>query len=573
MVPLSQDDEILSDLLLYWEKEYEKGNLIATDQLCQEQPHLLEKVQKAIQALQSGIWTHKHTLEQPEDSNSNYYQYLQINTVLKNRFQIAEIIGQGNQGIVYKALDLKLDRYVAIKTSRKISNLQPHDKKTILEEAKKVAKLKHKGIVTVFDILEFNDSFLFVSEYLEGGDLLEAIKSNRLSLNEKLVILQEVALALEYAHNFGIIHRDLKPSNIILDKNLEPKICDFGISLSKENDPALIKYGALGFMAPEIINGSNPSALADIWSLGVVLFETITGELPFESSSTEKLIETILNSPAKTLEFYQPKIPKALDLLVKECLQKNPEVRLASALQFSRRISEILKANKSPYNQKGIAYAGLGFLFLVLLFVGVFLNISPAKKISEIDKIRLKKPLNINEHNLARLNQQLNSLDYWICPKKEIWSKKPDGTFVGNGIGNLTFKEPLQTGFTISFRLKVFEGIRPRLILNWNSAENNKSKFMHIGNEGFTRNIGLYGAGKKASLENFLNYELYQDLNCSLCVANEKYQAFVNDQLISEGTYKNHEAKICILSITPGDNFSSGLSEFGNFKLAIAPAP
>jgi len=113
----------------------------------------------------------------------------------------------------------------------------------------------------------------------------------------------------------------------------------------------------------------------------------------------------------------------------------------------------------------------------------------------------------------------------------------------------------------------VLEGLRPRLILNWNSAENSKAKFLHMGNEGFTRTFGLYGSGKRALQENFPTYEINQYLDCSLIVANGQYQAFVNEQLISEGTYKNQDDRILILSITPGDNFSPGITEFGKFKL------
>ncbi|MFN6052344.1 MAG: protein kinase domain-containing protein, partial [Planctomycetia bacterium] len=118
------------------------------------------------------------------------------------------------------------------------------------------------------------------------GDLAKAIHSNRLSLDQKLGILREVALALDHAHNLGIVHRDLKPSNILLDHGLRPRICDFGISISRDNDPALDKTGAVGFLAPELLNGANPCVASDMWSLGVVLFETLTKELPFDCPST-----------------------------------------------------------------------------------------------------------------------------------------------------------------------------------------------------------------------------------------------------------------------------------------------
>ena len=370
MAALPQEDDTLSDLLLYWEEEYEKGNSISPSQLCDKHPHLLDKVQKAIEALKAGIWNHKLEQDPQEDSTRDFYQYLQLQTVLKDRFRIEEILGQGSQGIVYKAMDLKLDRYVAIKSSRKISNLQPQEKELLLEEAKKIAKLKHPGIVTVFDILEFKDTFLFVSELLEGGDLAKAIHSNRLSLDQKLGILREVALALDHAHNLGIVHRDLKPSNILLDHGLRPRICDFGISISRDNDPALDKTGAVGFLAPELLNGATPCVASDIWSLGVVLFETLTQELPFDCPSTGKLIENILHAPPRLLVDRQPDLPKSLDVMVQDCLQKLPEDRLPTAQDFSRRIADIMQADKNRFSRKRLAYAGAGFLALVLVISG-----------------------------------------------------------------------------------------------------------------------------------------------------------------------------------------------------------
>ena len=567
MAALPQEDDTLSDLLLYWEEEYEKGNSISPSQLCDKHPHLLDKVQKAIEALKAGIWNHKLEQDPQKDSTHDFYQYLQLQTVLKDRFRIEEILGQGSQGIVYKALDLKLDRYVAIKSSRKIANLQPQEKELLLEEAKKIAKLKHPGIVTVFDILEFKDTFLFVSELLEGGDLAKAIHSNRLSLDQKLGILKEVALALDHAHNLGIVHRDLKPSNILLDHGLRPRICDFGISISRDNDAVLDKTGAVGFLTPELLNGATPSIASDIWSLGVVLFETLTQELPFDCPSTGKLIENILHAPPRLLVDRQPDLPKSLDVLVQDCLQKLPEDRLPTAQDFSRRIADIMQADKNRFSRKRLAYAGAGFLALVLVISGTLWSILGSKKPSDMEKIRSKRPMELTSQNLEQLNQQLNSLDYWVSPKKENWSQKPDGTFLGDGVGTLVFKEPLQDVFLLKFELTVLEGIRPRVLLNWSRGGGHILKLITFGNEGFTRKIGIHGSGKTSEFENFYPYSLNQKLNCAISLNNGYFEAHVNNQLISKGSYRRANNSNLVLGLSTGDNSSPGKMEFAHFEL------
>jgi len=565
MAALPQDEETLSDLLLYWEEEFEKGNCIAAKQLCEKHPHLLEKAEKGILALKASVWS-----QNPENSASSqheFYQYLQMQTVLKDRFRIEEILGQGGQGIVYKALDLKLERHVAIKSSKRLSNIQESEKLQLLEEAKRIASLKHPGIVTVFDILEFQDTFLLVSEFVEGGDLGKALARNHLSFIQKLNILKDVANALDYAHSVGIIHYDLKPSNILLDSNLKAKVCDFGISLRNPTISGQEHLGSLAYASPEQIQGATLDSSTDIWSLGVVAFQTITGKLPFEPDTPDRTIETILNGEPPSIRSINRDAPRHLETLLVECLQKSSQNRISSAKLVSEKLSTICEGLKKNNARRRLALTGFGFLVFLMSVMFASWLILPIKPISEMDKIRSKKPLDLTPENIHLLNNQLNSFTAWHCPKQEIWQQKEDGTFIADGSGNLTFKQPLTDGFTIQFDLKVLSGLRARFILNWNSKENSKNKFLHLGNEGFTRKFGLYGSGKKASMENLLDYDLNQTLHCTLTVSNGQYKATVNEQVISEGSYKRPEGKSLILSISSGDSFSPGTVEFKKFRL------
>ena len=174
MAQNTQDEEVLSDLLLYWEEEFEKGLSISPEELCKDYPHLLTQVQKGINALRASIWN------EPIDSKnsepiSELFEFLTLQSVIKDRFRIDLILGTGGHGIVYTAWDLQLHRFVAIKSAKKLGALPEQKKLELLEEARKISNLKHPGILPLYDILELNSTFLMISEFVEAGNLTEAI--------------------------------------------------------------------------------------------------------------------------------------------------------------------------------------------------------------------------------------------------------------------------------------------------------------------------------------------------------------------------------------------------------------
>lgn len=563
MAALPQDEETLSDLLLYWEEEFEKGNCIAAKQLCEKHPHLLEKAEKGILALKASIWS-----QNPENSASSqheFYQYLQMQTVLKDRFRIEEILGQGGQGIVYKALDLKLERHVAIKSSKRLSNIQESEKLQLLEEAKRIASLKHPGIVTVFDILEFQDTFLLVSEFVEGGDLGKALARNHLSFIQKLNILKDVANALDYAHSVGIIHYDLKPSNILLDSNLKAKVCDFGISLRNHTTSGQEPLGSLAYASPEQIQGAPLDSSTDIWSLGVVAFQTITGKLPFGNPDSTDFINKVLHQSAPPPSKTCNQLPNNLDSALALCLEKNPAKRHSGIKVLVREISKAfrIKANANKIKAWSTAIfskaslPALSFAVFTLFVTTVFSTIQTNRHRQAEFHVFLKP---------ERISKALNSIENWHTGINHGWYQTQDGSIRGEVSNHLVFNYLLVPPFKIEYAWKVVLGQRPRMMFYKSNSQLKNRKFITVGNEGFSKRIGLHGPYANPTSQNRPKYVSNQTLNCSLLLKDGFYEFVVDDQIVAQGSYPKSLADSFKLALSAGDPSSPGVCEFKNFR-------
>lgn len=565
MAQNTQDEEVLSDLLLYWEEEFEKGLSIPPEELCKDYPHLITQVQKGINALRASIWN------DPIDSNnsepiSELFEFLTLQSVIKDRFRIDLILGTGGHGIVYKAWDLQLHRFVAIKSAKKFGALPEQKKLELLEEARKIGNLKHPGILPLYDILELNDTFLLVSEFVENGDLAKTINTNNLTLIQKIMILHKIALALHHAHEHSIIHRDLKSSNILLADNLEPKIYDFGNALYKNTESPDSNIGSIHFASPEQIQGSPPNISSDIWSFGIILYNLMTGKLPFNADSPQELIQQIMHQPNPSLRLINPKIPKRLERILLACLCKDPSKRYSSAATLALDLESLLNSIQAKIFRIKTLRITLASLFIVTLALTTYWYAFLLKSPQGMAIVRAKTPRTFTPENLAVLNSQLNHIAFWTNPKKDSWTQPQNGLFIGNGVGNLSFKEPLPLNFSLQFDLKVINGLRARLILNNNTEDKSERKLLHIGNEGFTRTIGLYGYGKDPLIDKQIPYEINQLLHCKLTLKDSRFQFLVNDVEVSAGTFKTSQHSL-MLHLSSGDNFSPGSVEFSNLKL------
>jgi serine/threonine protein kinase/Flp pilus assembly protein TadD len=262
-------------------------------------------------------------------------------TVL-GRYRLLERIGEGGMGEVWKAHDDNLDRDVAIKMLLHGTLRDATSRERFRREALVLSRLSHPGVATIFDFDVRNGCEFLVMEYVGGGTLQARLEAGPLPVDDVLRFGIAIAEALDNAHRHGFLHRDLKPGNVALTADGHPKILDFGIALLLADDAAAgritqagLVLGSLPYMSPEQLLGETCDARTDIYALGVMLFEMLTGQRPFAKERPEALMFAIVSNAAQSVRALRPDVPEALDRLVAECLRKDPAHRPTSAAQVS----------------------------------------------------------------------------------------------------------------------------------------------------------------------------------------------------------------------------------------------
>ena len=266
------------------------------------------------------------------------------------RYEIVKEIGQGAMGVVYEAKDPKINRRVAIKTIRFSDEFEEgrvqEVKNRFFREAEIAGKLSHPSIVAIYDVGEDYDLTYLAMEFLEGKDLREYCKKGKLrSLRRVLYIISEVALALDHAHGKGVIHRDIKPGNIMLLKTGKVKVTDFGIAkaISATSTKSGVVLGTPNYMSPEQINGQNIDGRSDLFSLGVVMFEMLTGQVPFHGKNITNLLYQITQAKHTPVREINPKVPKVCEQIINKALEKNPYSRFQSGTEMAIYLKAIIK--------------------------------------------------------------------------------------------------------------------------------------------------------------------------------------------------------------------------------------
>ena len=248
-----------------------------------------------------------------------------------SHYKILKKIGQGGMGIVYKAQDLKLDRFVALKFLPPQIGLDEKKKRRFIHEAKAASALDHHNICNIHEIDETEDGQMFiVMAYYEGDTLKKMIDDGPLKLEEALDIVLQVSEGLLKAHMQGIVHRDLKPANIMIIKDSIVKICDFGLAklsgqtqLTREGSV----LGTVAYMSPEQTRGHEVDSRTDIWSLGVVFYEMITGQLPFRGDYEQAVMYSIMNEDPERVTGLRTDLPFEVEQIINKALEKNPAER------------------------------------------------------------------------------------------------------------------------------------------------------------------------------------------------------------------------------------------------------
>lgn len=265
----------------------------------------------------------------------------QTKPTLGNRYQLLESIGTGGMAVVYTAQDLMLERKVAIKLLRQRYSRDDKFREQFHLEAKAAANLSHQNIVTVYDFGLDKNRLYIVMEYIPGQNLKAIInQKGRFSSAEAILLISQACFGIGYAHRAGLVHCDIKPHNMLVTTNQRLKVTDFGISrllssiLPEEQHD--IVWGSPLYFSPEQASGEPPSPASDVYSLGIILYEMLTGHLPFDSQDPEELAHMHREYLPTPPSIYNPEIQTTLENIILKVLSKNPCERYNNADQLGR---------------------------------------------------------------------------------------------------------------------------------------------------------------------------------------------------------------------------------------------
>ncbi len=264
-----------------------------------------------------------------------------------DKFELIEQVGRGVFGTVYRARDTQLQRTVAVKVPRSGQLMSDEDEDRFVREARNAAQLQHPGIVSVYEVGRSDTFPYIVSEYVEGITLADALTARKFGFRESAELVAQIATALAHAHDHGVVHRDLKPSNIMLTADGTPRVMDFGLAKRDAGETTVTVEGQVlgtpAYMSPEQASGQahHVDGRSDVYSLGAILFELLTGELPFRGNQ-RMLLHQVLHDEPRAPRSINRHIPRDLETICLTAMAKDPARRYQSAQAMAEDLARYL---------------------------------------------------------------------------------------------------------------------------------------------------------------------------------------------------------------------------------------
>jgi serine/threonine-protein kinase len=273
--------------------------------------------------------------------------------ILNNRYEVIEQIGRGGMAVVYRARDMMLERQVALKVLREDYCREATFQERFRQEARAAANLAHPNIVTVHDFGLDNGQLFIVMENVPGTDLKTLLKKRgRFTPEEALPLLIQACAGIGYAHRAGLVHCDVKPQNMLVTPDMRLKVTDFGIaralSTIRPDEQSEIVWGSPQYFAPEQAAGAAPSPASDVYSLGIILYELLTGTLPFQAATASDLAHLHLEAEPPPVSDMLPEVSPALEQILLKVLAKEPSQRYRTADQLGRVLMNFGNSHSAP---------------------------------------------------------------------------------------------------------------------------------------------------------------------------------------------------------------------------------
>jgi len=279
-------------------------------------------------------------------------------------YELLEEVGRGGQGVVYRAHQKSLNRTVALKVIGLGYWATEAHVKRFRREAEAAASLDHPRIVPIYEVGERDGQCYFSMQFVEGGQLDEVVSRRPMSIRQAAELIAKVARTVHYAHEHGILHRDIKPGNILLDANGEPHLTDFGLARLVESESTITQtmevLGTPSYMAPEQAVGNNAavSSVTDVYGIGAVFYQLLTGHPPFAGGTTYQTIKLLLDTEPRQPRLWNPKIDRDLSTICLKCLEKDPKRRYSSALALAEDLERWLKYEPITARRIGLVARG-----------------------------------------------------------------------------------------------------------------------------------------------------------------------------------------------------------------------